>query len=184
MSLHQEKELPMSFENSTANSTTTSNMTILSWNTTKRSRHRYERDERNSWNRDWRVEGCNQQTQKRQISRQQWNQSRRHQSMGTKKRNRWWDRSSTRYQKRKAFTPEAWQRIWRLKSKLAKDHLVLSFFFFDLEHVAFFVSHYSGFLVFVLFFQKVGKLMCSCSIPQEIWGHPKDGVETLSWNEL
>ena len=31
--------------------------------------------------------------------------------------------------------------------------------FFDLEHVTFFVSHYSGFLVFVSSFQEVDELM-------------------------
>ena len=180
---HQGKGLPTSLDNSTASSTTTSNMTILSWNTTKlrleqhrRSRHRYERDERKSWCDDWRVARCNQKTQKKVNQQTAMESDPKTSKHGTKKRNRWWDRSSTRYQKKKAFTQEAWQRIWRLKSKLDRGSLCLVFFF-DLEHVAFFVSHYSGFLVFVLSFQKVGKLMCSCSIPQEIWGHPKDGVE-------
>ena len=146
------------------------------WKQHRRSRHRYERDERNSWYDDWRVARCNQQTQKKVNQQTAMESDPKTSKHSTKKRKRWWDRSSTRY-KKKTFTPEAWQNYegWRVSS--TQDHFV--WFFFDLEHVAFFVSHYSGFLVFVLSFQKVGKLMCSCSIPQEIWGHPKDGVERL-----
>ena len=83
------------------------------WKQHRRSRHRYERDERNSWYDDWRVARCNQQTQKKVNQQTTMESDPKTSKHATKKRKRWWDRSSTRYKKRKAFTSwHLWSIAW------------------------------------------------------------------------
>ena len=74
------------------------------------------------------------------------------------------------------------EQCWRASS--TEDHPAWSYFL-DLEHVAFFVSHYSGFLVFVVFFQEVDVFMFDTAT---IWGRPKLSCvwwsRTPSWSPL
>ena len=111
---HQEKELPMSSENSEANCLLTVNVMKQSWKKRtmrlKTSKCWCWRDERNSWVHDGRVAGCHSQTQKKGKAGDSNESEPETSKLATRRQNKWWGRSSTKSPQQRGCTPEAWRR--------------------------------------------------------------------------